>query len=181
MQGTRRLPAEQPGSVRHHNIGRLLLDSFRLFSQRMLVHLHANGFTDLRPIHTSLLRNIDAAGTRITEIGDRSSMTKQAVGQLIKECERLGYLGTRIDPNDRRAKIVRYTRKGERFLGALPQVFEAATNDIETMIGSGRMDTLGSILEMLVANAAKGDSNRNIVPRAARRTKDSGSLARRAR
>lgn len=138
--------------MRHHNVGRLLLDSFRLFSQRTLVHLHAHGFTELRPIHTALLRNIDAGGTRITEIGERSSMTKQAVGQLIKECERLGYLRTNGDPTDRRAKIVRYTAKGERFLASLPQVVRAATQDIEAVIGRERMDALGETLAMLVAN-----------------------------
>ena len=43
-------------------------------------------------------------------------MTQQAVGQLIKECEGLGYLRTSADPSDRRARIVRYTPKGERFV-----------------------------------------------------------------
>ena len=146
-------PRDRIGRVRHHNIGRLLLDSFRLFSQRMLVHLHANGFTDLRPIHTSLLRNIDASGTRITAIGERSSMTKQAVGQLVKECEGLGYLRASIDPTDRRARVVRYTAKGERFLAGLPRVFQAATDDMQSIIGRRRMDALGAILEVLVANA----------------------------
>jgi DNA-binding MarR family transcriptional regulator len=129
----------------------MLLGAFRLFSQRMLEHLHAHGFTDLRPIHTALLRNIDAGGTRISVIGERSNMTKQAVGQLIKECESLGYLRTSADPIDRRAKIVRYTPKGERFLASLPQVFRAASRDIEGIIGRDRMNTLARILEKLVA------------------------------
>ena len=164
MQQTRarrtKPPALSLGRIRHHNIGRMLLDSFRLFSQRMLAHLHAHGFTDLRPIHTALLRNIDAAGTRITEIGERSSMTKQAVGQLIKECEQLGYLRSSQDPVDRRARIVRFTPKGARFLAALPQVFQAATSDIEAIIGRDRMDSLAETLEMLaVPNAAAPDAN----------------------
>jgi DNA-binding MarR family transcriptional regulator len=148
----RPVSSDQLERVRHHNIGRMLFDAFRLFSERMLIHLHARGFTDLRPIHTSLLRNVDAAGTRITALGERSSMTKQAVGQLIKECEALGYLRTKADPNDGRAKIVRYTAKGERFLAAIPTVLGAATDDIEALVGRRRMDTLANILEQLNAN-----------------------------
>jgi DNA-binding MarR family transcriptional regulator len=69
------------------------------------------------------------------------------------ECELVGYLRTSGVPTDRRAKIVRYTTKGDRILASLPQVVHAATHDMESIVGRPRMDALGEILELLLGNA----------------------------
>ena len=49
--------------------------------------LQVRGFSRLPGSHMNVLRRIDVGGTRISEIADRSRMSKQAVGQLVKRCE----------------------------------------------------------------------------------------------
>ena len=44
-------------------------------------------FPAFRASHMNVPRHIDVGGTRISEIADRSRMSKQAVGQLVKSCE----------------------------------------------------------------------------------------------
>jgi DNA-binding MarR family transcriptional regulator len=154
--------------VRHGNIGRLLLDAFRYFNERTIEHLHRHGLGDIRPVHTQLLRNLDAEGTRITALGHRTNMTKQAVGQLIVECERLGYVQRTVDPADSRAKIVRFTRKGEKFLGVVPKVLAASRADLAALIGAARLEALEAALRDLVgaAGATARLGRKSKVPRA---------------
>jgi DNA-binding MarR family transcriptional regulator len=152
------LDAEALEALRHANVGRLLLDAFRYFTSRTVVHLHRHGFPDLRPVHTTLLRHVDARGTRITELSARANITKQGVGQLVADCERLGYVTRSPDPRDSRARIVRFTKKGERFLAALPKVLADAGADIERVLGEEQLHELEATLQRLLAGAkAKRD------------------------
>ena len=49
-------------------------------------------------------------GSRLTDLADRSGLTKQAVGEAVAELERKGYVERVPDPLDGRAKIIKLTR-----------------------------------------------------------------------
>src|SRR5919199_2989010 len=51
-------------------------------------------------------------GSRLTELAERSGITKQAVGEAVAELEQLGYVERVPDPSDGRAKIIRLTPRG---------------------------------------------------------------------
>jgi DNA-binding MarR family transcriptional regulator len=55
---------------------------------------------------------IDPGGTRITELAERTRMTKQAVGELVRYLAGCGYVEVAADPADRRARVVTLTDRG---------------------------------------------------------------------
>ena len=71
------------------------------------------GHEDIREGHGCVFGFIDLdEGTRLTELADRSGLTKQAVGEAVTELERLGYVKRLPDPDDGRAKIIKLTDWG---------------------------------------------------------------------
>lgn len=74
----------------------------------------AEDWDGLRQSHFRLLSLVPAGGIRITELGDRLGMTKQASGQFVSFLTGTGHLETRPDPGDRRARVVLRTALGDR-------------------------------------------------------------------
>lgn len=88
---------------------RMPVDEIR---ERMLAALHAKGFTDLIPAHLIVLRWPGPDGLRPVEIAAQSGMSKQALNYLLGQLEGGGYLERVDDPEDRRSKRVRMTKRG---------------------------------------------------------------------
>jgi DNA-binding MarR family transcriptional regulator len=70
------------------------------------------GFDDLRPAHGAVFQTINAGGSRVTDMAEEAQISKQAMGELVTELERRGYLERRPDPSDGRAKLVHVTQRG---------------------------------------------------------------------
>jgi DNA-binding MarR family transcriptional regulator len=70
-------------------------------------------FSDVRPAHRCVFRFMDERGMRLTEIAERGNMTKQSAGEVVDDLVARGYVKRVPDPDDRRAKLVRLTERGE--------------------------------------------------------------------
>jgi DNA-binding MarR family transcriptional regulator len=68
---------------------------------------------DVRRAHGVVFEMLDPAGSRVADLARRARMSRQAMGELVDDLERLGYVERRPDPSDRRAKLVVLTPKGE--------------------------------------------------------------------
>ncbi|HKH94976.1 MAG TPA: MarR family transcriptional regulator [Beijerinckiaceae bacterium] len=80
---------------------------------RFLVRLGEAGFDDIREGHGCVFGFIDVEhGSRLTDLAERSGLTKQAVGETVAHLEGLGYVERVPDPKDRRAKIIKLTPRG---------------------------------------------------------------------
>ena len=95
-----------------HNIGLLLQRLSRDFEQRARATLQSRGHTRLQPSHQIVFASLGATGARLTALAARAGMTKQAMGQIVDDLERLGYIERSPDPADGRAKLVRFTPAG---------------------------------------------------------------------
>ena len=78
----------------------------------MMAELVSCGFNSLTPALVSLMQLLDASGVRPSTLAQRVGITKQAIGQLIRELEARGYVEQVPDSIDTRAKIVRLTKHG---------------------------------------------------------------------
>src|ERR1700759_1353992 len=85
---------------RRRNMRQLLQRATRLVNRHVVDGLHARGYADLRSTHTTLLSNIDLAGSTVTVAAERAGITKQAMGRLASELEDAGYIRVRTDPHD---------------------------------------------------------------------------------
>ena len=131
---------------RRHNVGRLLNEAVHRFESRVLALLAERGFGEVRLAHVGLTRNLDAGGTRATELAQRASMTKQAMGELIEQCAALGLVQREADPADRRAKVVRFTMHGLHFLEEFRRAVASAQHEMGERLGQERLQALLDIL-----------------------------------
>jgi DNA-binding MarR family transcriptional regulator len=66
----------------------------------------------LRASHTQVFECVDPTGTRLTTLAERAGMSHQAMGEMVDELTRHGYLERVPDPDDGRARLVRPTALG---------------------------------------------------------------------
>lgn len=137
---------------RHANIGRLLNNAVRRFESRVFELLSGAGRPEARLTHLNLTRNLDVAGTRITELACRAEMTKQAMGELVVQCEDLGLVRRESDPTDARAKIVKFTSSGLEWLAAFKSALERAEREMRRELGTLCVDGLAAALTSYAAD-----------------------------
>ena len=118
-QGRRRDGAITLATVeegRRRNMRQLLLRASRIVNRHVVEGLHTRGYADLRSTHTTLLSNIDLAGSSVTVAADRAGITKQAMGRLATELADAGYVRVKSDPNDARARVLQLTKTGKQLM-----------------------------------------------------------------
>lgn len=134
------------------SVAQLLFKCARLLNEQALARVEqAEGAPRIRPAHTSLFPHIDLAGTRLTELAKRMGISKQAVGQLVDELEQLEVIERIADPEDGRAKLIRFRQKpGVSLLDGLAHLRRFET-EIGESLGPKRMAALHDGLTALLA------------------------------
>jgi DNA-binding MarR family transcriptional regulator len=127
---------------RHANIGRLLNNAVRRFEGRLLEIMVENGYGNTRLTLFSLTKNLDIEGTNLTELARRAAMTKQAMGELVDECESLDLVRRVRDPNDGRARIVTFTPAGRVWLDTFRAAIEQAQREMQADVGARQLEIL---------------------------------------
>jgi len=139
------------GSMTEPDLGRLLLEAHRALGAELAVALEERGYPDSRPGHAAVFLHIDRrSGTRLTELARRARMTKQGMMLVVDDLEERGYVRRVPDPEDARAKIVRLTARGRRFVGEARRATAAVETRARRELGDRRYETLRDALEVLV-------------------------------
>jgi DNA-binding MarR family transcriptional regulator len=127
----------------------LLLRTRRRLHEEVTERVHEAGFADLRPAHEAVFAFLPHDGARLTELARRARITKQSLGETVRELERLGYVRQLSDPSDGRAKIVRLTRRGRAANSAALAAFVAVEHEWRQQVGTEMIDELRRILASL--------------------------------
>jgi DNA-binding MarR family transcriptional regulator len=93
-------------------IGALLRVPAEAIHRRIIKELNAAGFTGLRLPHMALFRFPGPDGVRPGVLAERAGMSKQAMNRLLGSLEDVGYLLRSDAPDEGRARIVRFTKRG---------------------------------------------------------------------
>lgn len=96
------------------SLGATLLKAGRLMDERALERIRARTGVPIRPAHTKLVPHVPLDGIRATELAQRLGVTKQAITPLIRDFVKWGLAEQVPDPDDRRARLVRWTEEGRR-------------------------------------------------------------------
>ncbi|MTD52958.1 MarR family winged helix-turn-helix transcriptional regulator [Amycolatopsis pithecellobii] len=145
------------------NVIRLLLLSFRVSERHLLSRAAEHGFDDIRMTHLPVMRSINVGVARMTEIAELTHITKQTAGALVLELEEMGYLARVPDPRDRRAKILRFTKRGKAFMTRFPDILQQTERDLVEIVGADDLDGLTRILRTIVRSAG-GDTPSTAAP-----------------
>ena len=131
------------------NIGVLLQQLARDFERRARGRLRERGHTELLPSHQVVFNNLGRNGTRLTVLAHHAGMTKQAMGQIIDDLEQLGYVERTPDPDDGRAKIVRFTPAGLDFVCDAAEMLDEVWSEYSAFLGAQELDQLQETLHKL--------------------------------
>ena len=109
--------------------------------------LEESGITDVRPTHGCVFRFVHGDGMRLTELASLAGLTKQSVGEIVDDLANLGYLERYPDPTDKRAKLIRLTKKGLEAQRIGFSLFAKLEEDWAEAFGADRIAAVRSLLE----------------------------------
>jgi DNA-binding MarR family transcriptional regulator len=135
--------------LRRRTLGGLLRLVEETLRGRVYARMAEFGFPDIRPAHSSLLRNVAEAGSRVSDLAERAQMTKQSMGYLADSLAAAGYVTVEPDPADGRAKLVRLSEKGRAASEALVKISAETEAEFARLIGKAEMAELRRLLEQL--------------------------------
>jgi len=93
-------------------IGALLRVPAQAIQRRIIKELNAAGFQQLRVPHMAVLQFPGPDGVRPGTLAERAGISKQAMNQLLRSLEALGYIARSDAPEAGRARIIRLTKRG---------------------------------------------------------------------
>ena len=125
-----------------NDLVRLLFEFAKDFEHRILKALQDRGHPDIRPSHRILFSNLGFGAVRVTELAERAQVTQQAMGKMLKEVERLGYIRRGIDETDKRAKEIRLTDLGLKLVQDSMEVVAEVRHYYAQRIGPDQLDQL---------------------------------------
>ena len=126
--------------------------AFKEFKQR----LDEAGHSPIRAGHGCVFRFIHEGGSRLTDLSDSSGLTKQAVGEVVADLERLGYVERGPDPDDGRAKVIRLTDLGAEAQTVAVGIFEEIERSWAERFGAQRVEAMRALLEEMTADEPAG-------------------------
>jgi DNA-binding MarR family transcriptional regulator len=108
------------------------------------------GFSAARYAHNAVFGHLPSThGARTVDLADRAGMTRQSMGEVVRDLVDLGLVEMVPDPDDGRAKLVRFTREGkaqasagyrhirdleQRFVDELGEDYEATRRVLERIV-----------------------------------------------
>jgi DNA-binding MarR family transcriptional regulator len=126
------------------------------FEEELTRRVAETPYSDIRITHGCVFGNIDTEGTRLTDLAERAFMTKQSVGEVVSDLEKLGYVERVPDPSDGRAKIIRLTERGHEARAVGMELIDELEQEWAERVGAERVAALRDALEAITAERLEG-------------------------
>ena len=123
-----------PTTARHSDwrsthLGRLLGQALRRFDARVLALMTDDVLVPLAlsnlaarqqvgAAHIHITRHLPLDGARLMDLAHAANMSKQAMGDLVDQCEAWNLVRRVPHPHDKRAKLIQFAPDGLAWLGA---------------------------------------------------------------
>lgn len=140
------MPPDIDDGWRLTHLGRLLGHAMRRFDERVLQLMARNvevplalsnlaARSQVSAAHIHITRHLTLEGSRLTELAQRAGMSKQAMGDLVDQCEAWGLVTREPDSHDARARRVRFTPTGLAWLQAFKEAVAQAEAEFRAEVG----------------------------------------------
>jgi len=135
-----------------NNLSRLLREFSNDFDRHVWRGLAGRGHPDIRPAHSAVFANLGMGAVRVTELAERAQVTQQAMGKMLRELERMGYVTRNIDAGDKRAKEITLTELGVKLAQDSLDVYDQVYATYAGKIGADQLETLENQLRDAVGS-----------------------------
>ena len=96
----------------------LVHNADRAFAAHMVESAHERGRPEIKPSHNAVFAHLGDDARRAADLAAAAGMTRQSMGELVRELVDLGILEMVPDPADGRAKLVTFSKDGKVFASA---------------------------------------------------------------
>lgn len=142
--------AQDPSAQADNTIA-LLGRAYSLLGFQIVDGVVGAGFPQ-KPSHSAVFAQISPEGSRLSVLARGANMTPQAMGELVDELEKLGYVERRPDPTDRRAKLIVLTPRGHECIAAGIATIQGIQERIDETLGAqGHAELRRLLTELLTA------------------------------
>ena len=93
----------------------LVHNADKAFQAHMVEAAHERGRPDIKPSHNAVFASLGDDPRRAADLAASAGMTRQSMGELVRELVDLGILEMVPDPSDGRAKLVTFSAEGKKF------------------------------------------------------------------
>jgi DNA-binding MarR family transcriptional regulator len=116
-------------------IGALLRVPAQAIQRRIINELNAAGFEELTMPHMAALQFPSPDGVRPSVLAERAGMSKQAMNRLLGSLEDLGYVVRSDAPDESRARIVHFTKRGHAAYAKILEILRDIERDWRAELG----------------------------------------------
>ncbi len=132
------------------SLGRLVGPLYSAFVGRITDRLREETDGQIRAAHSPIFIYIEDSGSTLTELAAKAGMTKPAMKELIDDVEASGYVVRRPNPNDRRAKLIFTTERGERMIERGRKFIAEIEAEWEKRLGKRRFKELKTAMRRIL-------------------------------
>jgi DNA-binding MarR family transcriptional regulator len=155
---------------RQIHLGRLLGHAMRRFDARVL-HLMAHNEdvplalsnlaarAQVSAAHIHITRHLSLEGSRLIDLAASAGMTKQAMGDLVTQCEAWGLVQRTLDPLDARARRIVFSDTGLAWLLAFEQAVAQTEAEFKQEVGADVATVVSLGLEAYAGGDASIESH----------------------
>ncbi|MEI9967962.1 MAG: MarR family winged helix-turn-helix transcriptional regulator [Terracidiphilus sp.] len=133
-------------ATREMLIGALLRAPAQAIHRRIIRDLNAAGFKGLSLPHMAVFRYPGPDGERPSVLAERANMSKQAMNRLLGSLEELGFLKRSDAPDEGRARIVHFTKRGHAAYAKAVDILRDIERDWNAYLGPKDFARLKEIL-----------------------------------
>ena len=127
-------------------IGALLRVPAQAIQRRIIKELNGAGFEGLSLPHMAVLRFPSPDGVRPSVLAERAGMSKQAMNRLLGSLEELGYLVRSDAPDQGRARVVHFTKRGHAAYAKALEVLQDIEREWSAELGPRDFAQLKALL-----------------------------------
>jgi DNA-binding MarR family transcriptional regulator len=127
-------------------IGALLRVPAQAIHRRIIKDLNAARFEELGMPHIAVLQFPGPDGVRPGTLAERAGMSKQAMNRLLGSLEESGYLVRADAPDEGRARVVRFTKRGHAAYSKIHDILRDVEREWSAALGSKDFAQLKEIL-----------------------------------
>ena len=127
-------------------IGALLRVPGQVIQRRIIKELNAAGFRELLVPHMAVLQYPGPDGVRPGRLAERAGMSKQAVNQLLRSLENVGYIVRSNALDEGRARVVRLTKRGRAAYAKIHEILRVIEREWSAELGPKRFHELKALL-----------------------------------
>jgi len=127
-------------------IGALLRVPAQAIHRRIVRELNAAGFDELRLPHIAVLQFPGPDGVRPGTLAERAGISKQAMNQLLRSLEDLGYIIRSGVPDEGRTRMIRFTKRGRAAYSKIHDILRDIEREWRLELGSRHFAQLKELL-----------------------------------